>query len=145
MGFGFGAAIGACIGRGKKRTVLFTSDGSFHMNMNELATAVSNELPIVIMLLNNQALGMVRQWQSLFFDKRYSNTSLERRTDYVMFAKAMGADGLRVSSLDQLAPALEKAFSAKGPVLVEAVIDHDQKVLPMIPPGGTIKDIILRG
>lgn len=144
MGFGMGAAMGACIGCGKKKTVLFTSDGSFHMNMNEMATAVSNQLPLVIVLLNNNTLGMVRQWQTLFFDKRYSNTSLERRTDYVKLAEAFGAKGTRVTTLDQLDKAVKDAFAAEGPVLIEAVIDQDEKVLPMIPPGGTIKDIIVK-
>ena len=144
MGFGMGATMGACIGCGKKKTVLFTSDGSFHMNMNEMATAVSNQLPLVIVLLNNNTLGMVRQWQTLFFDKRYSNTSLERRTDYVKLAEAFGAKGIRVTKLDQLDKAVKDAFAAVGPVLIEAVIDQDEKVLPMIPPGGTIKDIIVK-
>lgn len=144
MGFGMGAAIGACLGNKRKKTILFTSDGSFHMNMNEMVTAVSHQLPLVVVLLNNNALGMVRQWQTLFFNRRYSNTSLERRTDYVKLAEAFGATGLRVSALEQLEPALKKAFAASGPVLIEAVIDPDEKVLPMIPPGGTIKDIILK-
>ncbi len=144
MGFGMGAAIGACIGNGKKKTVLFTSDGSFHMNMNEMATAVSNQLPLVVVLLNNNALGMVRQWQTLFFDKRYSNTSLARHTDYVKLAEAFDAKGIRVRKLAELDDAVKAAFAAKGPVLIEVVIDEDDKVLPMIPPGGTIKDIILK-
>ena len=144
MGFGMGAAIGSCIGNGKKKTVLFTSDGSFHMNMNEMATAVSNQLPLVIVLLNNNALGMVRQWQTLFFDKRYSQTSLARKTDYIKLAEAFGAKGMRVKKLEELDAAVKAAFAAKGPVLIEAVIDEDDKVLPMIPPGGTIKDIILK-
>jgi acetolactate synthase-1/2/3 large subunit len=144
MGFGMGACLGACIGMGKKKTVLFTSDGSFHMNMQEMATAVSHQLPMVVVLLNNNSLGMVRQWQTLFFDKRYSNTSLERRTDYVKLAEAFGAKGIRVSQLDQLDQAISDAFAAEGPVLIEAIIDSDEKVLPMIPPGGTIKDIIIK-
>jgi acetolactate synthase-1/2/3 large subunit len=144
MGFGMGAAIGACLGNRRQKTILFTSDGSFHMNMNEMVTAVSHQLPLVVVLLNNNALGMVRQWQTLFFNRRYSNTSLERRTDYVQLAQAFGASGLRVSSLEELEPALATAFAASGPVLIEVTIDPDEKVLPMIPPGGTIKDIILK-
>jgi acetolactate synthase-1/2/3 large subunit len=144
MGFGMGAAIGSCIANGKKKTVLFTSDGSFHMNMNEMATAVSNQLPLVIVLLNNNALGMVRQWQSLFFAKRYSQTSLERQTDYIKLAEAFGAKGFRVKKLEELDKTVKAAFAAKGPVLIEAMIDEDEKVLPMIPPDGTIKDIILK-
>jgi acetolactate synthase I/II/III large subunit len=145
MGFGMGSAIGACVGSGGKKTVLFTSDGSFHMNMNEMATAVSFHLPLVIVLLNNRALGMVRQWQTLFYDKRYSNTSLGRKTDYKLLAEAFGATGLRVCAMDELADALDTAFAADGPVLIDVAIDPDEKVLPMIPPGGTINDIILKG
>ena len=130
-------------GTGGRKTILFTSDGSFHMNMNELATAVSNQLPLVIVLLNNNALGMVRQWQAMFFEQRYSNTSLARRTDYVRLAEAMGAVGFKVDTLSQLEPALAKAFAETGPVLIEVTIDQDAKVLPMIPPNGTIHDIIL--
>jgi len=144
MGFGMGAAIGACFGTGRRKTILFTSDGSFHMNMNELATAVSNQLPLVIVLLNNNALGMVRQWQTMFFEQRYSNTSLARRTDYVRLAEAMGAVGFKVDALSQLETILDKAFAEKGPVLIEVTIDQDAKVLPMIPPNGTIRDIILK-
>jgi len=143
MGFGMGAAIGACIGSGRKRTVLFTSDGSFHMNLNELATAVTNRLPLTIVLLNNNALGMVRQWQKIFFDERYSQTTLNRKTDYALLAEAFGARGLRLSELGQLDAVLDEALSADGPVLVDAAIDPDERVLPMIPPGGTIDEIIL--
>ncbi len=144
MGFGMGAAIGACIGSGKRRTALFTSDGSFHMNMNELVTAVSFKLPVVVVLLDNNALGMVRQWQSLFFGERYSETSLGRGTDYVKFAEAVGAKGARVTKLSELAPALDAAFASNTPFLVDVKIDEDERVLPMIPAGGTIKDIITR-
>ncbi|MGI6161455.1 MAG: biosynthetic-type acetolactate synthase large subunit [Christensenellales bacterium] len=144
MGFGMGAAIGACIGSGR-RTVLFTGDGSFHMNLNELATAVSSKLPLVIMVMNNGVLGMVRQWQALFFDSRYASTTPGRCTDYVMLAQAFGATGMRISSIDEMDDVLDKAFATDGPVVVDVRIDKDEKVLPMIPPGGTIKDIILRG
>ncbi len=145
MGFGLGAAIGAAIGSGGKRTILFTSDGSFHMNLNELATAVTNRLPLVVVVLNNNALGMVRQWQTLFFDKRYSHTTLDRATDFVKLAEAFGAQGLRVAELSQLDAALDRALCADGPVVIDALIDPDERVLPMIPPGGTIDDIILGG
>lgn len=144
MGYGMGAAIGACIGRGKKRTLLVTSDGSFHMNLNELATVVTNNLPVVIAVLNNNALGMVRQWQTLFFDKRYSQTSLERVTDFVKVAEAFGAKGERISDLSELEPAMQRAFAAGSPYLLDIIIGNDEKVLPMIPPGGTINDIILK-
>jgi acetolactate synthase-1/2/3 large subunit len=144
MGFGMGAAIGACIGT-ERKTVLFTSDGCFHMNMNEMATAVTNNLPIVVVLMNNNALGMVRQWQSTFFGKRYSNTTLNRKTDYVALAKAFGADAKKICTLDEMEETLKWAFEQNGPILIEAVIDSDEKVLPFIPPNCTINDIILKG
>jgi len=144
MGFGMGAAIGACIGRGNRRTLLFTSDGSFHMNMSELATAVTHRLPIVVVVLNNNALGMVRQWQALFFEGRYSNTTLDRKTDYVKLAEAFGAAGLRAGTVSEYEACLEKAFEYDTPVVIECVIDSDARVLPMIPAGGSINDIILK-
>jgi acetolactate synthase-1/2/3 large subunit len=144
MGFGMGAAIGACVGSGFKRTLLFTSDGSFHMNMNEMATAVSNNLPLIVVLLNNNALGMVRQWQTLFFDGRYSNTTLNRKTDYVKLAEAFGAKGLRAETIAGYEKCLEEAYKCDTPVLIDCTIDSDERVLPMIPPGGSINDIILK-
>lgn len=144
MGFGLGAAIGACMGLGKKRTALITGDGSFHMNLNEMATAVTNELPIVILLFNNNALGMVKQWQELFFGERYASTILNRKTDYVKLAESFGATGMRAGSEQELADCLQKAFAAKGPVLIDCPINPCEKVFPMIPPGGTIDDIILK-
>ena len=143
MGFGLGAAIGACIGSGRKRTVLFTSDGSFHMNLNEMATAVTNKLPLTVVLLNNNALGMVRQWQKIFFNERYSQTTLNRKTDYVKLAEAFGAKGVRLTELSELDSVLDAALHEEGPVVVDAWINPDERVLPMIPPGGTIGDIIL--
>ena len=145
MGFGMGAAMGACIGTGLKKTVLVTSDGSFHMNMNELATAVTNHLPLIVLVLNNSVLGMVRQWQTMFFGKRYSNTTLNRPTDFCLLAQAFGAKGLRLETLDKLDSVLDKAFSLAGPVVVDVRIQRDEMVLPMIPPNGTIRDMILRG
>ncbi len=145
MGFGMGAAMGACIGSGKKRTVLFTGDGSFHMNLNELATAVINKLPLIIIVMNNNVLGMVRQWQNLFFEERYSNTTLNRKTDYVKLAQAFGATGYRVSKKNEIDGVLKKTFKSQTPVVIDVVIDCDEKALPMIPPGGTINDIIIKG
>lgn len=145
MGFGMGAAMGACIGTGLKKTVLFTSDGSFHMNLNELATAVANRLPLVVVVLNNSVLGMVRQWQTMFYGKRYSNTTLNRPTDFCLLAQAFGARGLRLEALDKLDSVLDKAFSIPGPVVVDVRVDRDEMVLPMIPPNGTVRDMILRG
>lgn len=143
MGFGMGAAIGAQIGTGK-RTVLVTGDGSFGMCLNELATAVTYNTPLVILLLNNGVLGMVRQWQTLFFDKHYSNTVLNRKTDFVKLAESFGANASRATTLEELDDSLKKAFSANGPFLVECYIDKDEFVLPMLPPGGSMDDIIVK-
>ena len=144
MGFGMGAAMGAQMGTGE-RTVLITGDGSFGMNLNEMATAVANKVPLVILLLNNGVLGMVRQWQTLFFDKHYSNTMLDaRQTDFVKLAQAFGADASRALTLEELDEALEKAFSCNGPYLIDCAIDKDEFVLPMLPPGGSMDDIIVK-
>lgn len=143
MGFGMGAAIGACVGTGR-RTVLVTGDGSFHMNLNELCTAVSQNLPLVILLMDNNTLGMVRQWQTLFYGKRYSQTTLDRRTDYVKLAEAFGAKGYVIAGDADVEPILKKAFAEKMPVLVDCKIGIDDKVLPMIPPGKTFDDIITK-
>ncbi len=144
MGFGMGAAIGACMGSGKK-TVLITSDGSFHMNMNELATAVSNRLPLVVLVLNNSVLGMVRQWQTMFFDHRYSATTLNRATDYCKLAEAFGAKGFRIEEAGQLDSVLDEVLALNEPVVVDIRIDRDEMVFPMIPPNGTFDDMIVRG
>lgn len=144
MGFGMGAAIGACVGAGFQRTLLFTGDGCFHMNMNELATAVTHRLPLIIIVLNNHTLGMVRQWQTLFFDGRYSCTTPDRKTDYVKLAEAFGATGMRAETIADYEKCLEKAYQCDTPVLIECPIDADERVLPMIPAGGSINDIILR-
>ena len=141
MGYGMGAAIGACAGTGKK-TVLVTGDGSFHMNCNELCTAVTYRLPIVILLMNNNVLGMVRQWQTLFYAKRYSQTTLDRKTDYVRLAEAFGAKGCRIERAQDARAVLAEAFAQDGPVLVDCRIGQDEKVLPMIAPGKSFEDII---
>ena len=143
MGFGMGAAIGACVGTGR-RTVLVTGDGSFHMNLNELCTAVSQNLPLVILLMDNNTLGMVRQWQTLFYGKRYSQTTLDRKTDYVKLAEAFGAKGYVIAGEKDILPVLKQAFAERGPVLVDCKIGIDDKVLPMIPPGKTFGDIITK-
>ena len=141
MGFGLGAAIGSAMYT-NERTVLFTGDGSFGMNLNELATVATQNLPIVIILLNNGVLGMVRQWQNLFFDKHYSQTVLERKTDFVKLAEAFGIKGYRISDVSQMKGVIDQAFKEKGPVLVDCYIDKDEFVLPMLPPGGSFEDII---
>lgn len=141
MGFGLGAAIGSAMYT-NERTVLFTGDGSFGMNLNELATVATQNLPIVIILMNNGVLGMVRQWQNLFFDKHYSQTVLERKTDFVKLAEAFGIKGYRISDVSQMKGVIDQAFKEKGPVLVDCYIDKDEFVLPMLPPGGSFEDII---
>ncbi len=141
MGFGMGAAMGAATGS-KNKTVLITGDGSFGMNLNELATAVSYNIPITIVLMNNGVLGMVRQWQTLFFGKHYSNTTLGRKTDFMKLADAFGLKGLRASTPDEFKAAFEEAYNTDAPVLVECLIDKDEFVLPMLPPGGSMDDII---
>lgn len=143
MGYGLGAAIGAAVATGDK-TVLITGDGSFGMNLNELATAVTYNTPIVIVLLNNGVLGMVRQWQTLFFGKRYSNTTLGRKTDFVKLAEAFGLEAERVSSIGEFEQAFKRGMAHNGPYLIDTLINMDEFVLPMLPPGGSIDDIITK-
>ena len=143
MGFGMGAAIGAAYATGEK-PVLVTGDGSFGMNLNELATAVTYRVPMVILLFNNGVLGMVRQWQTLFYDKHYSNTVLDRKTDYVALAEAFGAIAERVDTLEGLDKALSNAFASDMPYLIDCRIDKDEFVMPMLPPGGSMDDMIVK-
>lgn len=143
MGFGMGGAIGASMATGKK-TVLFTGDGSFGMDLNELATAVTNELPIVIILMNNGVLGMVRQMQTLFKNKHYSQTTLNRKTDFVKIAEGFGAIGYRAANSSELEYAVKKAFENDGVTLIDCMIDLDELVLPMIPANGKINDLIMK-
>ena len=143
MGYGFGAAIGAAYGTGE-RSVLVTGDGSFGMNLNELATAARYNVPVVVIIMNNGVLGMVRQWQTLFYDRHYSNSVLERKTDFAAFARAFGADGEAVTTPEELDRALEKAFQTEGPYIIDCKIGKDEFVLPMLPPGGSMDDIITK-
>ena len=143
MGYGMGAAIGACLAKNKEETVLITSDGSFSMNCNELCTTVKEGLPITIVLLNNQVLGMVRQWQTAFFGERYSATILDRGTDFVKLIEAYGGKGFSIHKLSELEKALEERKNIAGPILLDCHIDKDEKVLPMIPPGKSVAEIIL--
>ncbi len=140
MGYSMGAAIGASLGTGKLCTVV-VGDGCFNMNMNELSTAVTNGVPLVILLMNNSVLGMVRQWQKIFYGRRFSQTTLDKRTDYVKFAESFGAKGLRITDESQIDKVLKEAYSyaAKNsaPVLVDCHISCDENVLPMIKPGQT--------
>ena len=132
MGYGFGAAMGAYFGTAE-RPVLITGDGSFGMSLNELATAVTYKVPIVIIIMNNGVLGMVRQLQSQFYKKHYSATVLDRRTDFVALAKSFGADGASAASLSELEEALKKAFAGKMPYVIDCRIDKDAEVTSMVP------------
>ncbi|MDD4188900.1 MAG: biosynthetic-type acetolactate synthase large subunit [Eubacteriales bacterium] len=143
MGYGLGAAIGASVGRPDKQVIDIAGDGSFRMNCNEMATAVEYKLPLVIAILNNSVLGMVRQWQTHFYECRYSCTDIDRETDFVKLAEAFGAIGIRVTKPEEVDPALKKAFSSVDrPVLIDFVIDKDEKVFPIVPPGKPIDELI---
>ncbi len=144
MGFGYGAAIGAQMALGRDaRVVMLTGDGSFHMNLNEGCTAVSYGLPIITVIFNNQVLGMVRQWQTTFYEKRYSDTDPHRKTDFVKLAEAFGAKGYRATTPAEFKAAFTDAMKQQGPSWIDCRIGKDEKVLPMIPGGGTIEDIIM--
>ena len=144
MGFGYGAAIGAQMALGRDaRVVMLTGDGSFHMNLNEGCTAVSYDLPIITVIFNNQVLGMVRQWQTTFYEKRYSDTDPHRKTDFVKLAEAFGAKGYRATTPAEFKVAFADAMKQHGPSWSDCRIGKDEKVLPMIPGGGTIEDIIM--
>ena len=142
MGFGMGAAIGAQMAHPDKRVVLVTGDGSFHMNLNELVTMKSYELPVVVVVMNNTVLGMVRQWQKLFYSNRFSQTNPHRATDFCKLAESFGVDSLSINTKDEIKPVLEQAFALNKPVVVNCRISPDQNVLPMIPPGKTVESII---
>ncbi len=142
MGFGLGAAIGSKVATGET-TILITGDGSFGMNLNELVTATTHNIPVIIVVMNNGVLGMVRQWQTLFFGKRYSNTVLsDRKTDFVKLADAFGAVGMRATTADEFDLAFKRALELNTTVVIDTVIDKDEFVLPMLPPGGSVDEII---
>ncbi|MFA0814435.1 MAG: biosynthetic-type acetolactate synthase large subunit [Anaerofustis sp.] len=143
MGFGLGAAIGSQIGNPDKRVVNIAGDGSFHMNLAELATAVTYELPIIEIIMNNNVLGMVRQWQKMFYDKRYSHTTLDRKTDYKKLAEAFGALGFVVEKREEFAPAMQAALASGKPCVIDCRIGCDVNVLPMVPSGAPIEAPIL--
>lgn len=142
MGYGLGAAIGAKVGSPNKPVVLITGDGSFHMNLNELAVAVSQNLPVVILVMNNGVLGMVHQWQKLFYNQRYAYTEINRATDFVKLAESFGAVGFRLTQPQDIDQTLSKAFAANKPCVVDCIIDRKERVYPIIPPGGTEADMI---
>ena len=142
MGFGLGASIGAQMALKDKRVINIAGDGSFGMNCNELVTAAKNNLPIIVIILNNNSLGMVRQWQNFFYEGRYSSTTLNRSTDFVKLSEAFGGKGYRVYEKEELLPVLKKALEYKGPVVIDYVIHNDKKVFPMVAPGAPINEII---
>ena len=140
MGYGLGACIGAKMGRPDKICVNIAGDGCFRMNMNELATASRYNIPIIQIIINNHVLGMVRQWQTLFYDKRYSQTVLADKVDFVKVAEGLGCEAIRVTKKEEVAPALEKAISLGRPVVLDCIIEEDDKVFPMVPAGAPISD-----
>ncbi len=143
MGYGLGACIGAQLGRPDKKVINIAGDGSFRMNLNELATAVEYKLPIIIALFNNRALGMVRQWQELFYDSRFSQTTIDRGTNFKALAEAFGAKGINVTHPDQVDGAIRAALSETDtPVLINFEIDKDDKVFPIVPPGAGINEVV---
>ncbi len=140
MGYGLGAAIGAKTANPDKTVINIAGDGCFRMNMNEIATAVRQKLPLIEVVVNNHVLGMVRQWQDLFYEERYSATVLRDNVDFVKLAEAMGATGIRVTTREEFDAALEQALAADGPVVLDCIIDSDDKVWPMVAPGAAISE-----
>jgi acetolactate synthase-1/2/3 large subunit len=143
MGFGLGATIGSQFGSKGQRVILITGDGSFRMNMNEMLTAAKYNLPIIVILMDNNALGMVRQWQDLFYDRRFSETTLpEVKFDEI--AKAIGFDTYRIDKSEEFEGVFKQALKSQKPVLIQCKIDHDTMVLPMVPPGKAIDNILMK-
>lgn len=141
MGYGLGACIGAQVGQPDKICINIAGDGCFRMNMNELACASRYNIPIIQVVINNHVLGMVRQWQTLFYGKRYSQTVLNDKVDFCKVAEGLGCAAIRVTKKEEVAPAIEKAISMKAPVLIECVIPEDDKVFPMVPAGAPISEV----
>jgi acetolactate synthase-1/2/3 large subunit len=142
MGYGMGAAIGAQVGNPDKQVINIAGDGSFRMNLNEIITAVRYNLPLIVVVINNSVLGMVRQWQTLFYEERYSYTTLNPDLDYIKLAEAFGATGFNVTSVSDVEDTLKKALEINGPVIVNCVVDKDDKVFPMVAPGAPIDELI---
>lgn len=142
MGYSMGAAMGAQMGCPQKQVIMFTGDGGFHMNLSELATMASYGIPVKMFVMNNKVLGMVRQWQRLFYGNRFSDTDPHRKTDFVKVAEAFGVKGMRINTNDEIDSVVKEALEYQGPVLVDCRISPDSNVLPMIPPGGAHTDII---
>ena len=140
MGYGLGASLGAKVGRPEKTVVNIAGDGCFRMNMNEIATAVRSNIPVIELVINNHVLGMVRQWQNLFYGERYSSTTLYDKVDFVKLAEAMGAKAKRVETIEEFEAAFKEAVASNEPYLLDCIIDSDDKVWPMVAPGGSISD-----
>lgn len=141
MGFGLGAAMGAKMGRPDQTVINIAGDGCFRMNMNEIATLSRYRIPVIEVVINNHVLGMVRQWQTLFYKQRYSYTVLDDATDFVKVAEALGAKGIRVTKKEEIAPAIEEAIAYGGPVVIDCQIDRDDKVFPMVAAGEAIEEV----
>ena len=143
MGFGMGAAIGAQVANTDKRVFLFTGDGSFHMNLNELVTMKSYDLPVIVIVMNNSVLGMVRQWQKLFYGNRFSQTNPHRATDFVALAQSFGVTGMTIEKKEDIKTVLQQAVELNKPVVIDCRISPDENVLPMIPPGKTVNEMVI--
>lgn len=141
MGYGLGAAIGAQMANPERQVVNIAGDGCFRMNMNEIATASRQQLPLIEVVINNHVLGMVRQWQTLFYEKHYSATVLDDGVDFVKLAEAMGAEGCRVTTRQEFSEAFARALKACKPVLIDCIVDSDDKVWPMVAPGAAISEV----
>ena len=140
MGYGLGAAIGAQMANPEKQVINIAGDGCFRMNMNELATASRQKLPLIEVIMNNHVLGMVRQWQTLFYDQHYSATVLDDGVDFVKLAEAMGAKARRVTNREEFREAFKEALECKVPFVIDCIIDSDDKVWPMVAPGSPINE-----
>ena len=140
MGYGLGACIGAKVACPDKTVINIAGDGCFRMNMNELATASRYNLPIIEIVINNSVLGMVRQWQTLFYEQHYSQTIFKDKVDYCKVAEGLGCLAIRVTKKSEVAPALKKALKSKVPVLIDCIIEEDDKVFPMVPAGASISE-----
>ena len=141
MGYGLGAAMGAKIAKPEKTVINVAGDGCFRMNLNELATASRYNIPIVEVVINNHVLGMVRQWQTLFYDHRYSHTVLDDAVDFVKISEGMGAKAFRVTKMEEVEPAIRKALAMDEPVVLDCWIDQDLSVFPMVPAGASLNEV----
>ena len=145
MGYGLPAALGAKLGQPDKQVILFTGDGSIMMNCQEMATAADNDIDVKIVVLHNHVLGMVTQWQRMFYGKRYSQTILNSKTDLVKLAEAMGMQAVCIKQMENLKESLQQALSSKGPMLIDVMVPANEDVLPMVAPGAKLDDMVIGG